>query len=156
MRGHSAGRLDVVQDDGEVDTPLANARDMCQFARRDADRVENVGKSVAGEILRLLEGRHRDGARAAIEHAARHIDRLAGLDVRAESDAQRSHARAHARYVGVQLLFVENERGGFKCVQLHASMTRVVEEAAKDTQVPGGRAARRSIIRAIEPRGSSR
>jgi hypothetical protein len=105
-----AGGFDAVQDDRHSRALVLQGRDMVQLVGRNADGVEDVLHTLAGEELGLLERGHGDRPFGRLHHPARHFHALVGLDVRAERDAQPAHLLAHARDVAVHAGLVEEQR----------------------------------------------
>jgi hypothetical protein len=93
--------------------------DLRQLLRRDADRVEDVGDAVGGEILGFGEGRDGDAAGLSGQRQARHLDRLRGLHVRAQRHALGGQRLGHAGDVAQQDRPVEHEAGRRQVGEVH-------------------------------------
>ncbi len=70
--------------------------------RKNADRVQNIAKSMIEEILGFREGRDRDAAGLSSNGIFRDFRRLRRLEVWAERHAMRLHAQVHGVEITLQ------------------------------------------------------
>src|ERR1019366_4666929 len=94
-------------------------RDLIQLRRHDPNRVENVDDAMTGEILRLGQGGHGDGAGLPGKRQPRDIDRLRRLHVRPERHLKACEVARHGADVPQQLLAIENEARRWQVGELH-------------------------------------
>src|SRR5262249_39093052 len=78
------------------------------------------------ELLRFLEGRHRDAAGAGGLLPARDLDALRGLDVRPQANAERGQALLHAHDIAHHARLVDQRGRGWNVgeVQGHHHQSR--------------------------------
>ena len=69
------------------------------------------------EVLGLAQRGHRDGPGFRAEGALRDLDVLRGLHVRPQGHAVRGEAFAHARAIAIELVGVQQQRGGVELIQ---------------------------------------
>ena len=114
--GEQLGGFHAVQDQRQLHPLRLQGRDVRELVGRDADRVQDVLVPVPGEIVRLQQRRDGDGAPRGQDPAG-DVDRLVGLDVRAERHAEPGQARSHALDVAIHALRVQQQRGRFQLIQ---------------------------------------
>lgn len=78
-------------------------RHLGKLLRRDRNRIKKIGDAGFAEHLRFLERGYGGRAWRAIQHEAGGIDRLGGLQMRSERNAQCFGPLAHAGHVARQL-----------------------------------------------------
>ena len=119
MRGDRVGRQRVVGDDGHIGAAGVQPRDLIELSWRDSNSVENVSNAMAGEILRLGEGRDGDATRLTRQHQPRDIDRLGGFHVRPQRHFMARQAASHGADVAVQNLAIDHQARCRQVGELH-------------------------------------
>src|SRR5882762_4535772 len=96
---------------------------MCELGWNDGGGADDVRIAVAGEIVRLLERGHRDGARRAAGRALRHLGGFRGLEMGTQPDPKRLRTREHALAIALEPVDIEQEARRLK--RLEAPRARV-------------------------------
>jgi hypothetical protein len=119
MHRDCVGGQRIVGDHGHAGTAGIQPGDVIEFRGCDPDRVQNVDDTMAGEILRLRQGRNGDPAGLADQRQPGYIDRLRGFHVGPERHAKPGEVPRHRADVSRQFLTVEDETGCRKIGQFH-------------------------------------
>jgi hypothetical protein len=106
--GDGFGLLMAIQDDREIGAVGTDCRDPFQLRRRDPDAVDHVPHAARGEIFGFAQRGNHGRPRRRGHCDASDVERLRGLEVRAESHAQPGEMRLHPGDVGADLGFVEH------------------------------------------------
>jgi hypothetical protein len=109
MRGDGAGGIGIVGQHYDRGTALVQLGDLIELLRRDADRIQDVGDAVRGEIFGFRQGGDGDAAGLADQRQAGHVDRLRGLHVRAQRHAVPGQRPGHGGEILQQDAAVEHQ-----------------------------------------------
>lgn len=115
--GHRFGLLQAVEDHRKISTVRPDGGDPRELRRGNADRVDHVAHAALGEVLRLVQSRDCGRALGGCHRDAGDVERLRGLQVRAERDAEVRNVRAHPFDVGAQPRFIEEQARRLQGVQ---------------------------------------
>ena len=100
----------AVEDDLQINAQRPDPRDLCELLRRYADGVDQVADAVRGKVARFRKRGNGGGAFGRRHLPPGNHDRLVGLEVRTESDAELTGAGSRAFKVLFEL-FVLNQEG---------------------------------------------
>ena len=103
---------DVVEDDLQIAPSFADGGDVGELLRGDAHGVDQVLHAVFGEVAGLGERGDGGGAFGRKHLAASDLDRLVGLEMRAQGHAETGGLLFCAVKVHLQLRVVDDEGGG--------------------------------------------
>ena len=116
---HRLGRCNRVHQQRQRTAAATKRQGTVELVGRDADGIEDVGKTRSKELLGLLQGRNRDALSPRFLLPARDFYAFRCLNMGAQAHAQGRHARLQAGDVVRHARLVDQRGGGFDVHQLH-------------------------------------